>query len=219
MEIYDKNVIEIDMGNSIKTDKFDATNYYCKFYMDILQPIRNAVYIKIMRTAIVLKADQVGNDAVLLTLPNVANDDAVYVRMNDYNRVSSVLNENIIETTKTTRLVDGELEEIYNYNPITKPVVNKFFEMVHINLTKIYNLSAKYNASAFSEVPNILFSNEYPQSAFDPNDTSVHILKPLDPSLKRFTIELRDKNNALLKTSDVLSFKMTICVYSKEKKF
>jgi hypothetical protein len=196
MEIYDKNVIEIDMGNSIKTDKFDATNYYCKFYMDILQPIRNAVYIKIMRTAIVLKADQAGNDAVLLTLPNVANDDAVYVRMNDYNRVSSVL----IKSNE-------------------EPTVNKFFEMVHINLTKIYNLSAKYNASALTEVPSMLFSNEYSQSAFDPNDTSVHILKPLDPSLKRFTIELRDKNNALLKTSDVLSFKMTICVYSKEKKF
>jgi hypothetical protein len=196
MEIYDKDVIEIDMGNSIKTDKFDATNYYCKFYMDILQPIRNAVYIKIMRTAIVLKADQAGNDAVLLTLPNVANDDAIYVRMNDYNRVSSVL----IKSNE-------------------EPTVNKFFEMVHINLTNIYNLSAKYNASAFSEVPNVLFSNEYPQSAFDPNDTSVHVLKPVDPSLKRFTIELRDKNNALLKTSDVLSFKMTICVYSKEKKF
>jgi hypothetical protein len=149
-----------------------------------------------MRTAIVLKADQAGNDAVLLTLPNVANDDAIYVRMNDYNRVSSVL------------IKQNE-----------EPTVNKFFEMVHINLTNIYNLSAKYNASAFSEVPNILFSNEYPQSAFDPNDTSVHVLKPVDPSLKRFTIELRDKNNALLKTSDVLSFKMTICVYSKEKKF
>lgn len=196
MEIYDKDVIEIDMGNSIKTDKFDETNYYCKFYMDILQPIRNAVYIKIMRTAIVLKADQAGNDTVLLTLPNVANDDAIYVRMNDYNRVSSVL----IKSNE-------------------EPTVNKFFEMVHINLTNIYNLSAKYNASAFSEVPNVLFSNEYPQSAFDPNDTSVHVLKPVDPSLKRFTIELRDKNNALLKTSDVLSFKMTICVYSKEKKF
>jgi hypothetical protein len=196
MEIYDKDVIEIDMGNSIKTDKLDATNYYCKFYVDILQPIRNAVYIKIMRTAIVLKADQAGNDAVLLTLPNVANDDAIYVRMNDYNRVSSVL------------IKQNE-----------EPTVNKFFEMVHINLTNIYNLSAKYNASAFSEVPNVLFSNEYPQSAFDPNDTSVHVLKPVDPSLKRFTIELRDKNNALLKTSDVLSFKMTICVYSKEKKF
>jgi hypothetical protein len=146
---------------------------------------------------------------MILNLNNsdILEDDQVYVRMNNYNRVSSVMKETyqqIIDGTETT---------------VTKPTLYKFFDVIHMNLATTYPLFSKFNNATLLDIPSAVFKNEYAQSAFDPNDTSVYILNPMEPSLKRFNIELRDKKNQLLKSTEIASFKMTICVYSKQKKF
>lgn len=243
-EVYDKQIIEIDMANAVKTNMIDGTDYFCEFYIDILEPIRNAVYIKIMRTSIALNTNFANislDDATLLPFTKiifngddnqlVLDNDPIYVRMNNYGRLSSIINETYQEMVvidyekKADNPNEYQTDSSGNKIPIkeertvTKPTVCEFFDMIHLNLTNIYNLFKQHNAAVSISPTSIAFKNENQQTAFDPNDTSVYILNPMEPSLKRFNIELRDKKNQLLNTADVSSFKMTICVYSKQKKF
>lgn len=252
-EIYDKQIIEIDMGNAVKTNialkdsDGNILSYYCDFYVDIQQPIRNAVYIKVMRTAVVVKKPEVVVEGIAPTLQvndeYILDDDPIYISMNNYNRISTVIKQTYSENVFTG--YDYELEEKGDYvldennnyvkvtkgegdyvkvekkeiQSVTKPTVFEYFDVIHTNIASTFALFSKNTISIDVDIPTALFKNEYQHSAFDPNDTSVYILNPIEPSLKRFNIELRDKKNQLLKTSDVASFKMTICVYSKQKKF
>ena len=207
-EIYDKDVVIIDMNNANMNN-----DVYCDFYVDILQPIRNAVYIKIMRTAVVLKPDNTSQfDTKIISLDGqaISDDDPIYIRMNNYERVSSV----ILETIKERQSAGST-----QYIDVKKPTVYKYFDSIHMNLSSVYQLFNWFSANATTEAPSILYKNDYQQSAFDPNDTSVYTLYPMEPSLKRFSVELRNKNNQFIKQSDIISFKMTICVYSLKKKF
>jgi hypothetical protein len=228
-EIYDKQIIEIDMENAVKTNIADSNgdiqSYYCDFYVDIQQPIRNAVYIKIMRTAIVLKKPEVVVEGIAPTLQvngeYILDDDAIYISMNNYNRISTVIKQTYSENVVIDVDTDdkGNKIEIKEIQSVTKPTVFEYFDVIHTNIASTFALFNKNTISIEVDIPTALFKNEYQQSAFDPNDTSVYILNPIEPSLKRFNIELRDKKNQLLKTSEIASFKMTICVYSKQKKF
>jgi len=227
-EIYDKQIIEIDMENAVLNID--------DFYVDIQQPIRNAVYIKIMQTSIELKTnfntytytdpqslkDAASIDITSIKLNNedVLDNDPIYISMNNYNRISTVIKQTYSENVvKYNKDANGNKIETKEIQTVTKPTVFEYFDMIHVNLTNVYHLFRQYNAALSLGPQSITFKNEYQQSAFDPNDTSVYILNPIEPSLKRFNIELRDKKNQLLKTSEIASFKMTICVYSKQKKF
>jgi 5S rRNA maturation endonuclease (ribonuclease M5) len=178
-----------------------------------------------MRTAIVLKKPEVVVEGIAPTLQvngeYILDDDAIYISMNNYNRISTVIKQTYSENVVIDVDTDdkGNKIEIKEIQSVTKPTVFEYFDVIHTNIASTFALFNKNTISIEVDIPTALFKNEYQQSAFDPNDTSVYILNPIEPSLKRFNIELRDKKNQLLKTSEIASFKMTICVYSKQKKF
>lgn len=180
--IYNKDIIFIDTDNASFNDQV-----YLNFYVDILQPIKNAVYIKIIKSSITL------NPNTTLSNSSINDNDPVYIVMNDYKRVVSFIRDNPSS--------DGNL---FNY-----------FDKIHIDRTSTYNLT---NNSFIQNIPSLLlYSNEYSQTNFDVNDTSVYVLNPIEPNLKRFNIEIRNKNNKLIAKNEIGSFKMTICVYSLKK--
>ena len=120
---------------------------------------------------------------------SVVDDDPIYVRVNDYYRCLSVIKGNSV----------------------------KCFEIINISKTKTYSI--RNNTSLSPAVTDVAYYTEYPQSALDINDTSVYVLNPVEPNLKRFNVQLYDKNNNLISKSDIKAFKMTLCIYSKPKKF
>lgn len=84
---YDKIIISIDAGSCSSTNP-DKTMYY----LDLLEPLRNVVYIKIL-------------NARISHNPNTANEynytiyDPIYVSINDYNRSRAYLKKNDLSTT------------------------------------------------------------------------------------------------------------------------
>jgi hypothetical protein len=188
-EIYDKEIILLDSDNAVFKDstKMDI-------YVDILEPIKNVAYIKIIQSCISLnpKFNFQGNI--------VEDNDPIYISVNDYYRVKSVIN------------VNGEGSLL------------KCFDMINIDLTGTYNLTNNFNiqqptqeSSSQLYMINLTYKNDYRTLAFDVNDHSVYKLRPMEANLKRFNIELRDKNNKIIERNNIGSFKMIICVYSLRK--
>jgi hypothetical protein len=96
--------------------------------------------------------------------------------------------------------------------------------MINIDLTGTYNLTNNFNiqqptqeSSSQLYMINLTYKNDYRTLAFDVNDHSVYKLRPMEANLKRFNIELRDKNNKIIERNNIGSFKMIICVYSLRK--
>ena len=188
-EIYDKEIILLDSDNAVFKDstKMDI-------YVDILEPIKNVAYIKIIQSCISLnpKFNFQGNI--------VEDNDPIYISVNDYYRVKSVIS------------VNGEGSLL------------KCFDMINIDLTGTYNLTNNFNiqqptqeSSSQLYMINLTYKNDYRTLAFDVNDHSVYKLRPMEANLKRFNIELRDKNNKIIERNNIGSFKMIICVYSLRK--
>jgi len=180
--IYNKDIIFIDTDNALYND-----STYLDFYVDILQPIKNVVYVKIIQSSITIDHN------IILSEGAINDNDPIYIMMNDYKRISSFIRD----------------------TPTSEGNLFKFFDMINIDLTKTYHLTKNFN---ITNLPTLLtYKNEYPNHTFDANDTSVYLLNPIEPNLKRFNIEIRDKKNNLIAKNDIGSFKMTICVYSLKK--
>lgn len=178
----DKSIIYIDSDDTTGNAVFNNVSVY-DFYVDILEPIRSVMYIKIIRCAIILNpnAKLNGND--------ISDEDPIYIRVNDYNRCISVIKGNVV----------------------------KCFEIVNITKTKTYTIMNNTGLSPI--ITDVAHYTEYPQSAFDVNDTSVYVMNPVEPNLKRFNIQLYDKNNNILTKDNVKLLKLTLCVYSKSRKY
>lgn len=234
--IYNKDIIFIDSDNATWID-----NEYMKFSVDIMQPIRNAVCIKIIRCSVLLTNS--AQDITSTSMPkinqtNITDDDPIYIYLNHYDRISSLLvnigDEVVYETyDKDVYRADGTIEyragdykldangnkisqtinDVKNYN------ILNCFEMMNINVTDTYKYT---HTQVVDTIPSLLYTKEYPQTSFNLNDMNMHILEPAEKNLKRFDIELRDKNNALIEKSDaggMKSFKMMLCVYSLKQNF
>jgi len=83
---YNKTIIEIDSTNAT----FNGS--ICDFYVDILEPLKNVKCIKIIRSSITLKPKQ------QLAGSAIVDDDPIYVIMNSYNRLSSVVNGSLLNS-------------------------------------------------------------------------------------------------------------------------
>lgn len=269
--IYNKDIIFIDSDNATWFD-----NEYMKFSVDIMQPIRNAVCIKIIKCSVLLSRypgntvvdddatanarlvdpnspaiynqNILGSDVVKINKNDVLDDDPIYIHVNNYNRVSSLLvnvdDEVVYEKyDKDVYRTDGSIEyKAGDYkldanggkisqviNNVKKYNILNCFEMININVSDTYKYT---HMPDLSTVPSLLYTKEYPQTAFNINDANMHILDPVEKNLKRFDIELRDKNNALIEKYKDLqvdseeyarggmkSFKITLCVYSLKQNF
>lgn len=104
---FDKNIIELDSEKGVFND-----NIYCDLSFDILDSIRNVIYIKIIKCSVIVKPlDALNNGSY------IDNGDSVYFAVNDYSRITAMLNESI----------------------------HRIFETVDIDLTQTYNITADTN--------------------------------------------------------------------------
>lgn len=173
---YEKVIIEINMSNSTFLNNTD-----CDFYFDIMDSVRNVMYIKLVKLCIAIKPN-----SKVDSIFKYNDGDSIYVAINDYNRVSAIVNNSI----------------------------DRFFETIDVNLTQM----ASVIGSRTDQNISVLYTRDY-SPLFDKNDVSVYKLKPADPNLKRFNIKLYDKNGQKLKKTDVDNFKISLCIYSTNKKF
>lgn len=256
--VYNKDIIFLDSDNATWID-----NEYMKFTVDIIQPIKNVVCIKIIRCSIQLNRypNEINPETNTVTvlqsksMPKIngvaiSDDEPVYIYLNNYDRVTSLIVKQIDETVYKKypnnvydvenpsilihRAGDYELDGNGNKipngtTPIKRSNILNCFEIMNINVTNTYQYTHNPDINI---MPDIMYTKEYEQSAFNINDTSMHILKPVEPNLKRFDVEIRDKDNKpikkyidLLSDSDeyarggVKSFKMMLCVYSLQQNF
>jgi hypothetical protein len=109
---YNKTIIEIDSTNAT----FNGN--VCDFYVDILEPLKNVKCIKLIRSSVTIKPKQ------QLAGSAIVDDDPIYVIMNGYNRLSSVVNGSIIDS----------------------------FEMLLLSLTKSYGITNSTSFTSTSSV-------------------------------------------------------------------
>lgn len=87
-DILNKTVIYMNTSNVnfYKNDAYD-------FYYDLLEPIKDAVYIKLMRSEVFLNPTKTINDKT------IEDGDPVFIDLRDYNRISTNLGGNNIKCT------------------------------------------------------------------------------------------------------------------------
>jgi hypothetical protein len=160
------------------------------FYYDIQESIRNVVYIKIMKCEVVLNPSGSINGVA------IQDTDPVFVGVKGLNRMYT----NIYIGPDSSNLKQMD----YGKNV-------KCFEQISLNI------SDKFGANA---TPNkyISFKTEYTATGCTVNDINTIVLDPAEPILRRFDIQLYDKNYNIIQKSDIKVFNMILCIYSKRKK-
>lgn len=188
--ILDKRIIYINSSNCKYID-----NTKCNFFYDLLDPIRNVMYVKLM------KAELIVNPSSSINSVAIQDIDPVFITLNNYNRMHTTITENVT-------LYDSKTKTLYD-DVQSKNV--KCFECISLNI------SDKYGSG---NVPNKLvsFKSEYTATGCTINDTNTHVLDPVDPGLKRLDIALYDKKFNILGKNDINCFTMILCIYSSRKK-
>ena len=165
----------IDLNNSFKYDKVivNLNNHNCltinpnetSFHVNLVEPIKNIVYLKILKASIITTTAIKNNNQLLYI-----KYDPIYISINDYERSQSYLNTN------------GVFDIV------------KYFDFI------------PYSTDTFSDISNSHVS-------FDWTDSSVYILNPPEPNLKRLNIVFRDKYFKTFNTSILTHFNLSICLY------
>jgi hypothetical protein len=165
----------IDLNNSFKYDKVivNLNNHNCltinpnetSFHVNLVEPIKNIVYIKLLKASIITTSAIKNNNQLLYI-----KYDPIYISINDYERSQSYLNTN------------GVFDIV------------KYFDFI------------PYSTDTFSDISNSHVS-------FDWTDSSVYILNPPEPNLKRLNIVFRDKYFKTFNTSILTHFNLSICLY------
>lgn len=86
-EFLDKTILNISSDNAAFQN---TTNF--TFNIDLIEPLKDVCYIKILKSEVILNPSSVADDALIFE-----DTDPVYINMNDYKRVSSVINGNNIK--------------------------------------------------------------------------------------------------------------------------
>jgi hypothetical protein len=176
---YDKIILSID-GKSCSSTNPTKSSYY----LDLLEPLRNVVYIKILSITI-------PNSGSFDTQYNMKQYDPIYICLNDYNRSKTYINSVNISTS--------------NYLNSSGVTIYKNTSNLLFNTGEYFDY-VPYSKSDFSTI-------SYTQSSFDWTDPSVYILNPPEPNLRRLNIEIKDKEFKLFNTITLTGFNLTICVY------
>lgn len=93
---YDKIILSID-AKSCLSNKPDKSSYY----LDLLEPLKNVVYIKILNAKIM-------HNGFIVTLYNYVRYDPIYISINDYNRSKAYLKKiDIISANTSNILLDS----------------------------------------------------------------------------------------------------------------
>ncbi len=170
--LLDKRIVYINSSNATF---IGTTNF--EFFYDLLEPIRDVVYVKIM------KAEVIVNPAQQLNGRSIEDCDPIFIDLKNYNRLFVNVGEQNI----------------------------KCFEYIPLNITGRYG---------YNSVPNkfLPFSTEYTTTGCTANDTNTFVVNPIDATLKRFDVQLYDKNYVVIPKNSIKSFTMVLCIYSQKKK-
>lgn len=180
--ILDKKIIQLTNYGA----KY-YNNSKCDLYIDISEPIKNVSHIKILKSSLRINITSLNDNPVV-------DNDPIYISINDYNRINTIINTSNVST------------------------VYKSFEVVNLNITTKYLIMANSQVANFINFNGLLFENIYSSSTFDVNDTTMYNVIPHDPSLMRFNIKIYDKYHDLINIEDILNFEITLCVFSNNKK-
>lgn len=193
--VLDKYIINID--SDLAT--YDNTLFY-DFYVDIQEPIKNAMFIKILDNNALLDIHSITNpnNAGLINNTQIEDLDSIYIELNGYDRVQA----NISSTD-----------------------IIKCFDIITLDRSK--NLEGYYQASSSGTViarTNNSSVKDYNSNGFDINDPNVFVLNPMEANLKRFNIRLLDKTNNVIDRGgspekNLKRFTMKLCIYYSRKKF
>jgi hypothetical protein len=183
-EILDKKIVYINSSNSTFLN-----NLYYDFYFNMMDPILNVVYIKVMKCEVILDPRH------RLNSNDIKNIDPIFIDVNGYDRF----------VTSLDTVIDR-----YSSNMIDRQKNIKYFEQININKIEKYGTGNVHEAVAFN--------TEYSGTGCNINDTNMFVLDPIEPKLRRFNIRLYDKNYNMIDRNNLSLFTMTLCIYSKRKK-
>jgi hypothetical protein len=143
-ELIDYKIILIDSSNANFTS---STNNY-SFYVNLTEPLRDVFQIKIIYSALSIPASALSNTSLITNL------DSVFIDLNNYNRLTTVLKKSqgittnisyfdsiIIDTTNdsknqgmTTLYNDfNSSENIYKVNPVAPQLTRLNFNLYDKN--------------------------------------------------------------------------------------
>lgn len=245
-----------------------------EFYVDILDDIKNVIYIKTLKTEIYTtpnykytsKYDGTSKDYF-------ENGDYIYVSLNNFNRIS-VLSKEVIPQTKDDMGDDSTQQREYPFNgdgPYLKsqwdtnvtagitvlfnPGISNTYGTIRdtnnlpinfkikderSNLLKYYDAVniVKNNSTLVGDLqdpgtrPYYLFKNELTGTSCGPNDTNTLVVNPIEPELKRFSVnlwyvnedgkheklELRKNNKTYTDDLGIFRVVISFTIYYKRKK-
>jgi hypothetical protein len=183
----------VDLNNTFKYDKIvlNLNSSNClpenatmtNYYINIPEPLKNLIYIKI------LKASVLSTNSINSTL-SYNKYDPIYIGINDYDRSISYIRRTHVTTSNY--YIDNIKYGYDSSNIVFDP--KKYFDLI------------PYSSNNYSDI-------SYNQSSFDWTDPSVYILNPPEQNLRRFNIEIRDKNFNLFDTSVLPDFNLSFCAY------
>jgi hypothetical protein len=185
--------MNVDLNNTFKYDKIviNLNSSNClpvnenitNYYINLPEPLKNIIYIKIINASIL------STNSIISTLSYNKNDP-IYISINDYDR--SISYNKRTHVTTSNYWIDNVRYGLDTSNIVFDP--KKYFDVI------------QYSGSDYSD-------RSYSLSSFDWTDPTVYILNPPDPNLRRFNIEIRDKNFDLFETSILQDFNLSFCAY------
>ena len=180
---YDKIVINLNSSNCLEFTT-NKTNYY----INLVEPLKNVIYIKMIRAS-------VKKNSSTITIPplNYKKNDPIYIAINDYDRSLSYIKS-------TQRYITS----------------NYYVNSVFTNTYKddiVFNSVNYFDLIQFNDDTNNHSEISYTQASFDWSDPSVYIFNPPEQNLKRFNIQIKNKEFELFNTTDLINFNLSFCIY------
>ena len=173
----------------IDSSKCIFNNTNLDFYLDIKTPIRDVLFVKIISSTVILKNLYGSTNTINGNL--IKDQDNIFIRLNDYKRL-------LANTSNNSN------DSIYDY--FDNITIDKY-KYLQLYIANNNTLTLEYN-----------FTNLY-SNTNELNDPSIHIINPIEPSLKRFNIQVYDNSNNIISSSDNISkVLIKLCVYTVRKK-
>jgi hypothetical protein len=133
----------------------------------------------------------------LMTTLSYNKFDPIYISINDYDRSVSykIFTEITPNTTKNILTGEVTLTGTNSSNIVFNPL--NYFDLIPYSNDSIV---------PYSEI-------SYNQNSFDWTDPTIYILNPPEQNLKRFNIQIKDKNFNFFTSANLVNFNLSICVY------
>jgi hypothetical protein len=183
---YDKIVINLNSSNCLQNSPQTTESSY---YINLAEPLKNVVYIKMLKASV--------KTGALMTTLSYNKFDPIYIAINDYDRSVSykIFTEITPNTTKNISTGEVTLTGTNSSNIAFNPL--NYFDLIPYSNDSIV---------PYSDI-------SYNQNSFDWSDPSVYILNPPEQNLRRFNIQIKDKNFNFFNNTNLVNFNLSICVY------